>query len=429
MQEQFFSYLTQSPSPYHAVQQTAQSLLAAGCVALAEHEEWALEPGKRYFTVRGGSALVAFRAPKTPTAGWRMSAAHSDSPTFVVKSASERAGCTMLDTEGYGGMLRSTWMDRPLGIAGRVSVATKQGVETRLIAPDEDVAILPSLAIHMDREANSGHNFDAKKDTQALFGLGAGAERFETALCRWANCAEGAVLGHDLRLVCRQVPTVFGAEDALFAAPRLDDLACAFAGLEGFLAAPEAEFGTLFALFDSEEVGSNTQTGACGTLLPDVLARVGEAMAQTPGQARIAQANSVLLSADNAHATHPNFAEVADSSHPVRLGGGVVIKRNASQKYTTTGETEALVKAVATLANLPVQLYYNRPDMPGGSTLGNLLCAQASVPMADIGLPQLAMHSAVETAAVADVDALCQLLKAWYAADITKTQAGYTVAL
>ena len=431
MYNDLFDFIAASPSPFHAVAETALRLRQAGYRQLEETEHWQLDAAGRYFAIRGGTSLIAWQMPTEAGAGWRMAAAHSDSPAFKVKSASQRAGCTMLDTEAYGGMLRATWMDRPLGLAGRVVVRTAQGVEGRLIAPKADLAVMPSLAIHMDRAANDGHKYDLQKDTQALFGL-SGTESYTSLLAKEANCAPEDILGADVQLYCRQPGTLTGPEGELTLCPRLDDLACAWAALTGFLAADGKGRGqgAVFCLFDSEEVGSGTAQGACGSFLPDVLARAGEALGESRDARRRALANSLLLSADNGHAIHPNHAEMSDPSHPVRLGGGVGLKFNASQKYTTTGLTAGLFHCLCEKAGVPVQEYYNRPDLPGGSTLGNLLSAQVSVPMLDIGLPQLAMHSCVETAATADLTHLAAVCESWYKAFIAPTGGGsYEVRL
>ncbi len=421
---ELFRYIEAAPTPWHAVAETARRLDEAGFARLEEADSWGLEPGRKYYTTRAGSSLIAWRMPKVPGAGWRMSAAHSDSPAFRVKGAVDRAGCTMLDLEGYGGMIRAAWLDRPLGIAGRLMVKTADGIREQLVDLGGEQAVIPHLAIHMDRTANSGHNYDMKKDMPALYAPAAKAD-LQQALADAAGCKKEEILAQDLLLYCSDKGTQ--TPNGLILVPRLDDLGCAFAGLAGLLNAPESEQGAVFCLFDNEEVGSGTRQGALSSLLPDVLARAAEALGENAEDSRRALAKSLLLSADNGHAIHPNFAEMSDAANPVRLGGGVVLKWNASQKYTTSGETAALFRSVCEKAGVPVQDYYNRPDLPGGSTLGNLLSAQVSVRMADIGLPQLAMHSCVETAAAQDVDALVNAVCAWYAARIEKTSQGWAL--
>ena len=428
--EDLFAYIAQSPTAFHAVEQTAQRLEAQGFEQLQEHQAWQLKPGGRYFVTRNQSSLIAFVMPKQAGAGWRMTAAHTDSPGFKVKGTSQKAGFTMLDTEGYGGMIRSAWMDRPLGVAGRVTVATQKGVESRLVDLGGQVATIPHLAIHLDRTVNDGHTYDLKKDMQAVYGPAGSGQQLGVELAKAAGCQPEEILGRDLYLYCSEEGQLVGAEDAFVLCPRLDDLACAWACLTGFLQAPESTGGRVLCLFDNEEVGSGTRQGACGSFLPDVLARAAQALGESREQQAISLAHSLLLSADNGHAIHPNFAEMSDANHPVELGKGIVLKFNASQKYTTNAVTAALVHQVCRAAGAGVQEYYNRADLPGGSTLGNLLAAQVSVPMADIGLPQLAMHSSVEMAAAADVSALVRTCEAWYRAEICCTaDGGYQLEL
>lgn len=428
--QDLFDYIEKSPTPFHAVAESARRLEAAGFAPLSETESWSLVPGGRYYVTRNQSSLIAFVMPRQAGAGWRMSAAHSDSPSFKVKGTSQQAGFTMLNTEGYGGMIRSAWLDRPLGIAGRVLVKTDRGVESRLVDLAGVSAVIPHLAIHLDRTVNDGHNYDLKKDMQAIF---AGADKnqcYTEMLAKAAGCTASEILGADMQLYCKDKGQTVGGEEEFLLCPRLDDLGCAWGTLHGFLNAPAGEQGLVWCLFDNEEVGSGTRQGACGSFLPDVLARAGEALGESEQDRRRALANSLLLSADNGHAIHPNFAEMSDPASPVRVNGGVVLKFNASQKYTTNGITGALFHSLCAAVNVPVQEYYNRPDLPGGSTLGNLLGAQVSVPMADIGLPQLAMHSCVEMTGVQDVKWLADACTAWFAASIQCTADGcYQVAL
>ena len=422
--ENLFAFIRRSPSAYHAAETAAGRLRAAGYAELEEKDPWALAPGGRYFVRREGASLIAWQQPAEKAAGWRMAAAHTDSPAFRVTGAAVQNGCTVLRTEGYGGMIRASWLDRPLGLAGRVLVRTDRGVEPRLVAPDRDLAVMPHPAIHLDRALNDGHKYDPKADMQALFAPGEAAADYDALLAAEAGCAPQDILGRDILLYCRQPGAQAGAKGELLICPRLDDLACAWAALEGFLAAPQDGRGRVLCLFDSEEVGSSTRQGALGTFLPDVLAAASAALGEDGQDRRRALAASLLLSADTGHALHPNFAALSDGQHPVRLGGGVVLKFSASQRYTTTGLTAALFRAVCEKAGVPVQEFYNRPDMPGGSTLGNLLGTKVGVPMADIGLPQLAMHSCVETAAAADLDALAAACAAWYAAKLTPAAGG-----
>ncbi|MCI2046898.1 MAG: M18 family aminopeptidase [Faecalibacterium sp.] len=425
-----FAFLAASPSPYHAVHTAAGLLRAAGFVHLEESAPWALVPGGAYYVTRNGSSLIAWRMPGGKLGGWRGAAAHSDSPAFrLTCTKKEDAYYARAEVEPYGGMRLCSWLDRPLTLAGRILVRSKEGVVSRLIAPERDLLCIPSLCVHFDRDGAKGAPLDPKIDLQPIFGA-AGEDLSAVLAGEGGVCPRADILDYDLTLAVRQAPCTVGLENEFFMAPRIDDLACAFGTLTGFLAGTPCETrGDVWCLFDNEEVGSGTRQGALGSFLPDVLARAEAALGLGAEQRIAARANSLFLSADNAHATHPNHPETSDAAHPVVLNGGVVIKYNASQKYTTSGLTGALIAEICRRAEVPVQAFYNRPDTPGGSTLGNLLARQVSVPMADIGLPQLAMHSAVETAGCADIGHLACAAAKFYSSVLTqKTDGSWEIA-
>ncbi len=419
--DRLMEYIEASPSPFHAVQSAARLLDAEGFTRLEEADFWPLEPGGCYYATRNQSSLIAFRLPYGPLKGWRMTAAHSDAPTFRVKAdalAGDKA-YARLEVEGYGGMNCASWLDRPLTVAGRAAVRRPGGVEGRLVYLDRDLLTIPSLALHMQRDVNKGHDYNLQRDMQPLYGL-AGAEPLTALLARALEAEPEDVLSTDLVLCPRQKPVRLGPGGELFQAPRIDDLACAYATLEGFLAAgPLPGAGQIYCLFDNEEVGSSTRQGAMGSFLPDVLARAAEALGLGEQARRQALAGSLLLSADNGHAVHPGFPEKADPENRVYPNGGVVVKLNASQKYTTTGLTAGLFRAVCQRAGVPVQIFANRADEPGGSTLGNLLSHAVSIPLVDVGMAQLAMHAAVETAGSRDPEYLSRACAAFFCADFT----------
>ena len=423
---QLMDFISRSPSPYHAVAAAASLLDEAGFTRLEECVPWALEWGKGYYTTRNQSSLIAFRLPKTALTGWRMTAAHSDSPSFYIKGDVLEGDkrYLRLSAEGYGGMNCASWLDRPLTVAGRAIVKTARGIESRLVYLDRDLLAIPSLAIHQQRDVNRGHDYNAQKDMQPLYALSGGTP-LTALIAEELGVEAGDILSTDLMLCPRQRPVYLGPEGELFQAPRIDDLGCAYAALEGFLTAGGSRrFGQIYCLFDNEEVGSGTRQGALSTFLPDVLARIGEVLGLSAQDARRALANSLLLSADNGHAVHPNFPEKADPANRVYPNGGVVVKVAASQKYTTTGLTAGLFQAICQKAEVPVQVFANRADEPGGSTLGNLLGRQVSIPMVDIGMAQLAMHAAVETAGSRDPEYLARACAALYQAEFTLTADG-----
>ena len=407
MNQALFSYIAACPTAFQAAAHTAALMEAEGYRPLRETEEWMLEPGGRYYVTRNGSSLIAFRLPKGRPVGFMMTAAHGDSPTFKIKENAELTGEneTRLSVEGYGGMLCASWMDRPLSVAGRAMVRTENGVAMRLIDLHDDLALIPNVAIHMNRDANNGAKYNFAVDMQPLYGEKGG---FHRRIAEAAGVAEEDLLTHDLFLYNPQPGVEWGG---YISAPRLDDLQCAFAALQGFLTAGESQSAAVYCLFDNEEVGSQTKQGAASTFLRETLERICDALGLT---LRTMAAGSFLLSCDNAHAVHPNHPEYADKNHAVRMNGGVVIKYNASQRYATDAVSAALFQTVCEAAGVLFQRYANRPDMAGGSTLGSIANTQVSLNMADIGLAQLAMHSAFETAGAEDTAHMVQALKTFF---------------
>ena len=412
-----FEFLDAGVSPFHAVRKAAALLEDAGYTLLPEASYWTMEPGHGYYTTRNGSALIAWRIPAHAIGGWRIAASHSDSPTWRVKNTAVPAGpCTKLEVEGYGGMNMATWLDRPLTVAGRAVVRTAGGIECRAVCVDRDLCVIPSLAIHMDRSVNDGHQYNPQVDMQPLLGA-AGCTGLNVLVAEAAGCAPDDLLETELSLVTRQKAVRIGPDGEYFLSPRIDDLECAVTTLLGFLsAAPQTDSACapVWAMLDNEEVGSGSRQGAQSTFLRDTLDRILNAIPHAAQAQQRAFANSFCLSADNAHANHPNFGGKADPANPVALGGGVVMKVNASQKYTTNGLSAALFREICARAGVPVQLFANRADLPGGSTLGNLQSHTVPVPMVDIGLAQLGMHSAVETAACADAQAMVRAVEQFY---------------
>ena len=413
--QSLMNFLDTSHSVYHAVANLTRRLEDAGYTRIYEQDAWALVPGGKYYLVRGGTALMAFRIPEAAPTGFMMTASHSDRPTFKVKENAELGGAyTRLAVERYGGMLMAPWLDRPLTIAGRVQVETQQGVESKLLYLDRDLLLIPNVAIHMNRQANDGYKWNPAVDLLPLLG-GKDAKGKLTALLE--ETAGGKILGHDLYLCLRQKASVWGIEEEYISSAALDDLECAWCCTEGFLAAAPSDSVSVLCVFDSEEVGSASVQGAASDLLELTLARICQCFDWSLPQLL---AQSFLVSADNAHAIHPNHPEFADPSNAPVPGGGVVLKFNANQRYCTDGVAAAVFRSVCGKANVPVQSYCNRADLPGGSTLGNISLAHVSIPTADIGLAQLAMHSCYETASVKDVAYLIDAMAAFYATGLKR---------
>ena len=406
-------FLDASHSVYHAAAYLADELEKAGYSRLSEAHSWELVPGGKYYLVRGGTAVMAFRTPTDAPKGFLMSASHSDRPTFKVKENGELAGAyTRLAVERYGGMLIAPWMDRPLSIAGRVMVETENGVESRLVDIDRDLLMMPNVAIHMNRSANDGYKWNPAVDTLPLLGGKDAKGKLQQLLEQEAG---GKILGHDLYLYVRQKASIWGLDNEYISSAALDDLECAWGCTQGFLKAGSSGSIPVLCVFDSEEVGSSSVQGAASNLLIDLLDRICGSLKLNLKQML---AQSFMVSADNAHALHPNHPELADPTNAPTLGGGIVLKFNASQRYCTDGVSAALFRKVCAGAEVPVQTYCNRADIPGGSTLGNISLGHVSVPTADIGLPQLAMHSCYETAAVADAIYLEKAMEAYYGSSL-----------
>ena len=407
--EKLCRFLDASPSMYHAIENLQAQFAAAGYTKLSEKEDWALVPGGKYCLSRGGSAFVAFQIPAEPV-GFAVAAAHSDRPCLKVKEDLFSGGdYTRLSVETYGGLIMSTWLDRPLSIAGRVFVETESGVESRLVNIDRDIALIPNVAIHMNREANSGYKWNPAVDLLPLLG---GKDCGEELKAQLEEIAGGKILGHDLYLYVREDARVWGLRNEYLSAPALDDLACVWGCAQGLLKAEAGKALPVLCVFDSEEVGSSSNQGADSTFLDRLLVRISAGLGLCHDEMLH---KSFLLSADNAHAIHPNHPEYADSANAPVMGGGIVLKFNANLSYTTDGYSAAVVRKLCKDADVAVQTYYNRADLRGGSTLGHISTGHVSVPSADIGLAQLAMHSCYETLGVEDVAALEKLMQTFFA--------------
>ena len=417
-------FIDACPSMFHTTSVLAERLLAAGFEQLAEGEAWSIVPGGRYFTTRNGSSVLAFEVgEKLDDYHFQVAAAHGDSPVFKVKPVAELEGpgnYLKLDIEAYGGMIDHTWLDRQLGVAGRVLVREGDRVVSRLYDSGRDVALIPSLAIHLNREMNAKLELNRAKDIVALFSAGdlkAGA--FDQMVADDLGVERDDVLARDLFLYNRQPSVVWGASGEFLSAPKLDDLGCAYAALEGLLAAGTNEHQVnVFACFDNEEVGSNTKQGAMSTFLKDTLVRINAALGKTDEEYRRAVAGSFMVSCDNAHACHPNHADKYDEANRCWLNGGIAIKEAANQHYCSDAFSRAAFIAVCKGADVPYQTFSNRSDMAGGGTLGNLSNTQVSMHGVDVGLPQLAMHSCFETTGARDVELGVDALTAYYACDL-----------
>ncbi len=420
-------FIEKGVSCFHVVENAAEMLLGKGFMSLKEGEAWKLKPGGSYFITRNDSSLIAFQLPEKEPKGFHITASHSDSPSFKIKAKAEMTveGCyRKLNVEPYGGMIYATWLDRCLSVAGRVAWFDGNKLKTRTVNVEEDLLVIPNAAIHMNREMNKNLSYDPQTDLQPLLGAepvleqeqGKQAENpvLMKKIASSAGLKQEEIAGFDLFLYVREQGRLAGARRELMVSPRLDDLECVFASLKGFLAAEPKEYISLCAIFDNEEVGSHTKQGAASTFLKDTLERIGEALEKTGSGYLRLLSGSFMISADNAHAVHPNHPEKADPTNRPYINRGIVIKYHGGQKYTTDACSEAVMKHICNKAGVPFQTYCNRSDVAGGSTLGNISAGQVSIPTVDIGLAQLAMHSAVETAGSQDVAYLIRALKEFH---------------
>ncbi len=415
---ELMDFLAASPTPFHAVREMARRLSAAGFVDRAEAEPWKLEPGGRYFTTRNDSSIIAWTlpgGPALPETGLRMVGAHTDSPCLKVKPQPEnhRKGYLQLGVEVYGGALLNPWFDRDLSIAGRVSYLDRGGaIAHGLVDFKDPVAVIPSLAIHLDRDANE--NRAINKQTYLPPVLGRQGDDFDLkTLLRQrleaAGAGVGEILDHELVLYDTQRPALVGLEREFIASARLDNLLSCFVGLRAMLEA-SGDHGALLVCNDHEEVGSTTASGARGPMLTQMLER----LLPGPEERNRTLSRSMLISADNAHGVHPNFADRHDDQHWPLLNHGPVIKMNANQRYASNSETAAIFRRLAADEGVAVQSFVVRSDMACGSTIGPLAAAETGVRTVDVGVPQWAMHSVRELAGAADAFNLSRVLRRFF---------------
>lgn len=410
-------FIAKSPSVFHTVRGMKAALTYSGFTEIREVDPWKLEKGGKYVVTRDGRALIAFTIPEEGADRFHIAAAHADSPTFKIKDNPElkEGPYAKLNVESYGGMIMSTWVDRPLAVAGRLLYMKDGHLAEKLVSIDGTMLVIPSVAIHMDRDVNHKKDWNVQRDLLPLYGMSDGKTSFMDLIAQEAQVPKEDILSHDLVLYSRVPGTIWGEGKEFISSPKLDDLQCAFSCFRGFTRGKKEENICVYALFDNEEVGSETSCGAGSTFLSVVLNRLSTSLGYSYDETMAMIARSFMISADNAHSIHPNYPEYADPTHRPVINQGIVIKYNAQQRYATEAFSSAYFKKLCMEQEIPTQSFTNRSDMLGGSTLGNISNTQVAMPTVDIGLPQLAMHSSYETAGTQDTAYLVKACEAFFA--------------
>lgn len=420
---EFLKFIEKAKTPFHAVSGLSNKLDNNGYKRLLESEKWDIELGGKYYVVKNNSSLIAFQVPTDLSdLSFNITASHTDSPTFKVKpnnTVDTMAKTLGLHLETYGGTIYSSWLDRPLSVAGRVIVKEGDKLVTKLVDINRPLCVIPNVAIHQNRTVNDGYKYNPAVDMVALYGK-SGSSKLEEIVCNEYNLAKESVYGMELYIYNYNRGTLFGCDNEFISAPQIDNLECAYLSLEAFLKSQNAKSCNVYATFDNEEVGSGSKQGALSTFLHDVLRRVTRSLGFKYEGFDMALAKSFMVSCDNAHAVHPNQPGLCDKLNSVYMGEGIVIKTNANLSYTTDAVSQAVFTSILDEANVKWQVFANRSDVRGGSTLGHLSASQVSIDSIDIGLAQLAMHSSSEVAAVADMDLMVEGLKAFYNKHLSK---------
>ncbi len=431
--KELISFIDQSPTSFHANATVKKMLDEAGFIELLESNTWDLKPGQKYYVSKNMSAIIAFTiGNQLDQYNFNISAAHCDTPTFKVKPISRITSDQhyhKLNVEMYGGAICAPWFDRPLSVAGRAIIKKGNTFETQLVNIDKDLLIIPSLAIHLDRSANDGKKYNTQVDMLPLLGSTELDEKaFENLVAESLNVDSESIYASDLYLYPRGKGTIIGVNEDYVGSPRLDDLQCVYGTLKGFLEGKADQSINVFYMADNEEVGSSTKQGAASTFLIDTLARINKNLGKDEETLHRALAASMIVSADNAHAVHPNHQELSDPHNRVYMNEGVVIKYSARQSYTTDALSAALFIDCCKKANVPFQHYTNRSDLPGGGTLGAISSHQVSITSVDIGLPQLAMHSSYELAGIKDTAYLIDAMKMFFSTHLEVSSVNTIIA-
>ena len=418
---EFLDFINKAPSKYHAVAEICSMLDKSGFIKLDEKKKFNIEYGKKYYVCRNLSSVIAFTIPnKLDSYGFNITAAHTDSPTFRLKPNYdlELSGYQMLNTEVYGGPILNTFFDRPLNIAGRVMVNNNGIIESRLLSFDKFMCVIPNLCIHFNKSVNKGVELNPQIDCVPLLG-DKDSKSLNSLIAKKLNVKEEDIISHDLFLAILDRGSIGGINDDLIMAPQIDNLECSFALTKAIIGSKQVNNRiNVMALFDSEEIGSMTRTGADSKLLEDTLYRISSSLNKSYDDHITAINNSFMVSADNAHALHPSYVSKYDPTNRAYMNKGIAIKTAARGSYTTDGYSEAVFKKICDRVGAKYQSITNRSDVPGGGTLGAISLAHISIPSVDIGLPQLAMHSAMETCGKNDIYDMIKAITEYYSIEL-----------
>ena len=417
---ELIDFINNSPVPFYAIENVKQRLLDGSYEQLFENKDFNLKPGSKVFFIRNGSTLIALNVGKNVSSGnchFHIIVSHDDSPCFKIKPEcdSKTDIYNKINVETYGGLINSTWLDRPLGIAGRVIINTEQGLETRLINLNDNVVMIPNLCIHFNREINEGYKYDKAIDLQAFIGQELEGNPLRELLSSHLNVKVEDISNFDLYLYNRESGYLWGNKKEYVSSSRLDDLECVYCSMKAFLQEDNDNCINVLYIADNEEVGSCSRQGADSDFLETILAKCVEKL---DGDYKVALANSFLISADNAHAVHPNKPGISDADNRPYMNKGIAIKFKGEMFYTTDGISGAIFQRLCENSHTPYQFFTNRSDIRGGHTLGALLLSHVSIMAVDIGLPQLAMHSSFETAGTLDIKYGVNAFKEFYSSNI-----------
>lgn len=405
--QDLLNFIDNSPVSFFAVDNVKKELLKNGYQQISEISFSDVKKGGKYFVERNGSSIIAFNVGKEldDSFGFNIIASHSDSPCFKLKPLFEynTSSYNKIMVEPYGGLICSSWFDRPLSVAGRIFIKEDNKIIMKLINIDKDILMIPNVCIHFNRNINSGYNYDYAKDMIPF--LNQDEEKNLTRLiCDELSINKEDIINFDLYLYNRQKGIVWGIDNEYVSSPRLDDLECVYTSLKALVASNNDKAINVLYVADNEEVGSSSMQGAAGDFLSKTLNKIKRALNINEDVFDASLVRSLLVSADNAHSVHPNHPELTDPLNKVFMNGGLVIKFNASQSYTSDGLSSSILQTMLDEDNIPYQFFANASNIRGGSTLGNIAIRQLSIKAVDVGLAQLAMHSSYETAGAKDIE-------------------------